>query len=102
MALLSQFFFWINSNSVAVAHYLDLNHDSDNDHVPDWYEVRHLGSLENNQSYDLMETGFPCFRSIVLTLVPPSLIKPDRAGFPSPLPDYFRKSRWGKEAYIIE
>ena len=40
--LLTNFSFLINSNSVAVAHYLDLNNESDNDHVPDWYEVRHL------------------------------------------------------------
>ena len=101
-SFLTNFSFLINSNSVAVAHYLDVNNESDNDRVPDWYEVRHLGSLENNQTSDLDGDGFPCFRSIVLTLVQPSQINPELVGFPAGVPRLLLSTSVGRGSLLIQ
>ena len=40
-----QFSFSLDSESTAVAHYLETSLDSDADTLPDWWEMRHIGNL---------------------------------------------------------
>jgi surface protein len=42
----------ITENTVAIAHYLATNQDSDSDGVPDWFEIRMFATLDHNGSYD--------------------------------------------------
>ena len=42
----------ITENTVAIAHYLATNEDSDSDGVPDWFEIRMFATLDHNGSYD--------------------------------------------------
>ena len=42
----------ITENTVAIAHYLETNEDSDSDGVPDWFEIRMFATLDHNESYD--------------------------------------------------
>jgi hypothetical protein len=48
----------INEDKVIVAKYIHEDQDSDNDHVPDWYESHYLGGLSQNQSSDSDGDGF--------------------------------------------
>ena len=42
----------ITENTVAIAHYLATNQDSDSDGVPDWFEIRMFATLDHNGSHD--------------------------------------------------
>ena len=48
----------MQANTVAIAHYLDETIDSDADGIPDWHEVRVLGTLDRNASHDGDGDGF--------------------------------------------
>ena len=48
----------LGSNAVAIAHYLDATIDSDADGIPDWHEIRELGTLDHDASHDGDGDGF--------------------------------------------
>lgn len=57
-AALGSFSFTLNHDSVATAHYVDPNLNSDGDGIPDWYEWTYYGNLSQNASSDSDGDGF--------------------------------------------
>ena len=57
-AALGVFSFTLNHDSVATAHYVDPNLDSDGDGIPDWIEWYYYGNLSQNASSDSDSDGF--------------------------------------------
>ena len=48
----------INEDLSIIAKYEHENSDTDEDGIPDWYEIKHFGALESNQSSDFDQDGF--------------------------------------------
>ena len=49
---LHQLNFTISANTVAIAHYLNKDEDTDLDGIPDWVEVKHFSNLTTNSEND--------------------------------------------------
>ena len=56
---LVHFSFVIRTNAEAVATYLDTSTDTDFDGIPDWFEMRHFGTLQENADSDRDGDGIP-------------------------------------------
>ncbi|MDG1139150.1 MAG: hypothetical protein P8N49_06490, partial [Opitutales bacterium] len=62
--------FSITQNSVAIAHYLDKELDSDADGIPDWIEIKNSGDLSATPQTDTDGDGIPLQDEVRLGLNP--------------------------------
>ena len=62
--------FSINENSVAIAHYLNKEKDTDADGIPDWIEIKYTGNLSVTAQTDADGDGIPLGDEVRLGLNP--------------------------------
>jgi len=58
----------MNEDKVVVARFVKEVQDSDNDHIPDWYESHYFGNFDQNQSSDSDGDGFSLSEELNLGL----------------------------------